>query len=203
MVGSAIAPPAATDRRTMSIRPAIDHERIPSLDGLRAISIAFVFLGHLAGTRGFPIGTAPGNALNTAELGVHVFFVISGYLITGLLLQEVARHGRIDVPRFYLRRTLRIFPPYYALLAVLFVADLAGLVPLHDHDVLRAMTYTSNYDPNRSWFVGHTWSLSVEEQFYLLWPAVVLLLRPRRAVVAAAAVVVLVPIIRIASWEWM
>jgi peptidoglycan/LPS O-acetylase OafA/YrhL len=183
--------------------PSHDRDRIPSLDGLRAVSIAFVFLGHLAGTRGFPLGTAAGNASNIAELGVHVFFVISGYLITRLLLEEVARHGHIELPRFYLRRTLRIFPPYYALLAVLAIADVAGLVALHDHDVLHAMTYTSNYDRHRSWYVGHTWSLSVEEQFYLLWPAVMLLLRPRKAIIAAAAVVLLVPVIRVASWELM
>jgi peptidoglycan/LPS O-acetylase OafA/YrhL len=187
----------------MSTRPSISHDRIPSLDGLRALSIGGVFLGHLAGTRGFPLTTAAGNAANLAELGVHVFFVISGYLITRLLLDEIARHGRIDLPRFYLRRTLRIFPPYYAFLIVLFFANLAGLVTLHNHDVARAMTYTSNYDRDRSWFVGHTWSLSVEEQFYLLWPAVMLLLRPRKAIVAAAAVVLLVPIVRVASWELM
>ena len=177
------------------------QDRIPSLDGLRAISIAFVFFGHLAGTRGFPVPAAAGNAVNIAELGVHVFFVISGYLITRLLLQETARHGRIDLGNFYLRRTLRIFPPYYTLLAALLVADLLGAVALHRHDILRAMTYTTNYDEGRSWYVGHTWSLSVEEQFYLLWPAVVLLARPRRAVLAAAAVVLAVPIIRVGSWE--
>jgi peptidoglycan/LPS O-acetylase OafA/YrhL len=179
------------------------NDRIPSLDGLRAISIAFVFFGHLAGTRGFPLSTQTGNATGLAELGVHVFFVISGYLITRLLLEEIDRNGRIDLRRFYLRRTLRIFPPYYTLLAVLFIADLAGLVGLHRHDVLRAMTYTTNYAADRSWYVGHTWSLSVEEQFYLLWPAVMLLVRPRKAIVVAAAVVLLVPVIRIASWELM
>src|SRR4029453_9090916 len=179
------------------------NDRIPSLDGLRAISIAFVFFGHLAGTRGFPLSTQTGNATGLAELGVHVFFVISGYLITRLLLEEIDRNGRIDLRRFYLRRTLRIFPPYYTLLALLFIADIAGFVGLHRHDVLRAMTYTTNYAPDRSWYVGHTWSLSVEEQFYLLWPAVMLLVRPRKAIVVAAAVVLLVPVIRIASWELM
>src|SRR5215831_9629535 len=181
----------------------MSQDRIPSLDGLRAISIAFVFVGHLAGTRGFPVPAAAGNAVNIAELGVHVFFVISGYLITRLLLQETASSGRIDLGNFYLRRTLRIFPPYYALLAALLAADLLGAVALHRHDILRAMTYTTNYDEGRSWYVGHTWSLSVEEQFYLLWPAVVLLARPRRAVLAAAAVVLAVPIIRVGSLELM
>ena len=188
----------------MLARPALmSQERIPSLDGLRAISIGCVFVGHLAGTRGFPLSAPAGNAMNIAELGVHVFFVISGYLITRLLLQEAARTGRIDLGAFYLRRTLRIFPPYYALLGVLLLASLAGRITLNHHDILRAMTYTTNYDAGRSWYVGHTWSLSVEEQFYLLWPAVVLLARPRKAILAAAAVVLAVPVIRVASWELM
>jgi peptidoglycan/LPS O-acetylase OafA/YrhL len=181
----------------------MSQDRIPSLDGLRAISIAFVFVGHLAGTRGFPLSAPAGNALNIAELGVHVFFVISGYLITRLLLHEVARTGRVNLGAFYLRRTLRIFPPYYTLLAALLAAHLAGIVALHQDDILRAATYTTNYDEGRSWFVGHTWSLSVEEQFYLIWPAVVLLARSRKAIVIAAAVVLLAPVIRIAEWELM
>ena len=187
----------------MPTRPSISHDRIPSLDGLRAISIGFVFLGHLAGTRGFPVSSVMGNATGIAELGVHVFFVISGYLITRLLLQEVERHGRIDLGRFYLRRTLRIFPPYYALIIVLVLANIAGMITLAPHDALRAVTYTTNYDADRSWYVGHTWSLSVEEQFYLLWPAVMLLARPRKALIAAACVVLCVPVVRVATWELM
>ena len=176
-------------------------DRIPSLDGLRAISIVLVLFGHLAGTRGFPVPASVGNFLNTAELGVHIFFVISGFLITKLLLDELARKHKIAVGRFYLRRTLRIFPPYYAYIGVLVLAAAAGWVVLAPQDPLRALTYTTNYDEARSWFVGHTWSLSVEEQFYLLWPAVLLLAKTRRAILIAAGVVLVVPLIRVALWE--
>src|SRR5688500_6337330 len=157
-------------------------DRIPSLDGLRAISIVLVLFGHLAGTRGFPVPTSLGNFLSTAELGVHIFFVISGFLITQLLLDELARKQRIAVGRFYLRRTLRIFPPYYVFIGAMVLAQVAGWIALAPQDPLRALTYTTNYDEARSWYVGHTWSLSVEEQFYLLWPAVLLLARTRRAI---------------------
>jgi peptidoglycan/LPS O-acetylase OafA/YrhL len=177
------------------------NERIPSLDGLRAISIVMVLLGHLAGTRGFPVSAAVGNQFNTAELGVHVFFVISGFLITRLLLEEFARKQRIDLGFFYLRRTLRIFPPYYTFIFVMVLAQAAGLIALAPHDALRALTYTTNYDEGRSWYVGHTWSLSVEEQFYLLWPAVLVLARTRRAVLIAAATVLAAPLVRVALWE--
>jgi peptidoglycan/LPS O-acetylase OafA/YrhL len=180
-----------------------DQNRIPSLDGLRAISIAMVLLAHLSGTLGFPMSAASGRFLGLGELGVHVFFVISGYLITGLLMDELALAGRISLSRFYLRRTLRIFPAYYAFVVILFLASRAGWVQLAPHDVAHGITYTSNYYPARSWYFGHTWSLSVEEQFYLLWPALLVLAGRRRAVVIAALTVLLVPVIRVASWELM
>jgi len=193
--------PYCTATASVDFRNGAAHERIPSLDGLRAISIVMVLFGHLAGTRGFPVSTATGNYLNSAELGVHVFFVISGFLITRLLLDELARKQRIALGRFYLRRTLRIFPPYYTFIAVLVLAGMAGALQLAPHDGLRALTYTTNYDESRSWYVGHTWSLSVEEQFYLLWPAVLILARTRRAILIAAGVVLAAPLVRLALWE--
>lgn len=168
--------------------------RIPSLDGLRAISILFVIAGHLV--LQFVEGTPARYAELYANLGVRVFFVISGYLITGLLLDERARTGRIALARFYLRRTLRIFPPYYVLIGATLLVEALGYITLAPHDGLHALTYTANYYPARSWFFGHLWSLSVEEQFYLLWPATILLLGGRRALVGAALLLVACPVVR-------
>jgi peptidoglycan/LPS O-acetylase OafA/YrhL len=176
-------------------------ERIPSLDGLRAISITLVLVSHLAGTGGFPISAATLNPWSLGSLGVTVFFVISGFLITGLLLEELRRTDRIRLGRFYFRRTLRIFPPYFAFLGVLALASAGGWIALNPGDVWRSATYTSNYHDARSWYVGHTWSLSVEEQFYLLWPAVLLFARTRRALLIAAATILIVPVIRVGEWE--
>ncbi|MCE9578982.1 MAG: acyltransferase [Deltaproteobacteria bacterium] len=169
--------------------------RIPSLDGLRAISIALVLVSHVSGTAGFPIAV-----LKTGELGVRVFFVISGYLITTLLLAEDKRYGDVSLARFYLRRTFRIFPTYYAYLLLILGLSLGGVIALNDHDAVHAFTYTTNYHLDRSWWMGHTWSLAVEEQFYLLWPFLVVMLGPRRAIWGAAAFVVLSPAIRLADW---
>jgi peptidoglycan/LPS O-acetylase OafA/YrhL len=148
------------------------------------------------------LSAAQGNFWALGEFGVVVFFVISGFLITGLLLDEIERAGRVDLGRFYLRRTVRIFPPYYAFLICLAIAAATGAVALVSGDVFSAMTYTANYKLDRSWFVGHTWSLSVEEQFYLLWPALLLVTGVRRGLWVAAAVVVVAPVLRLVLGFW-
>lgn len=178
-------------------RPSAETGRLRSLDGLRAVAIAFVLLGHLSGTRGFALLNL--EIGDYAHLGVVVFFVISGFLITSLLFSEHAQKGRVSLKLFYARRALRIFPASYAYLAVISLASLAGIVELRRSDLWHAITYTVNYLPERSWHIGHLWSLSVEEQFYLLWPFAFVGLGPRRATWAAAAVILLAPLARLAN----
>ena len=176
--------------------------RIPSLDGLRALSIAAVIAGHLTGTRGFPAWTAPVLAsphLGIAFLGVRVFFVISGFLITGLLCTEEDTTGRIALGRFYLRRTLRIVPAYLAYVAVIAALVAIGAVTVAPHDFAYALTYTMNYAPDRGWALGHLWSLALEEQFYLLWPVTLVLVGRRWGARVAMAVLCIVPFIRVAA----
>ncbi len=181
-----------------AVRPRVTrlHGRIPSLDGLRALSIALVMFAHLNDTRGF-ISSAEVERWQLGNLGVRVFFVISGFLITTLLLEESDRTGTISLGGFYMRRFFRIFPAFYVLCAVLFVLDAAGVIALHPGDLLTAATYTINYHHDRAWYVGHVWSLSVEEQFYLLWPAILLIAGIRRGLGVAAAMVFIAPLLRI------
>ena len=164
-----------------------EGRRIRSLDGLRAVSIILVMISHLIGVRGFLVPEAAGRVFELGELGVRVFFVISGFLITSILLRELAEHNSVDLVRFYFRRTLRIFPPYYLFVLVLAIVQAIGLITLNPGDLSHALSYSSNYHPQRSWFVGHTWSLAVEEQFYILWPAILLLLGKRKGLVLALA----------------
>jgi len=178
-----------------------DDGRIRSLDGLRAVSIILVMISHLVGVRGFAVPEAAGRVFELGELGVRVFFVISGFLITSILLRELAEHNSVNLVRFYFRRTLRIFPPYYLFVLVLAFVQAIGLIGLNAGDLSHALSYSSNYHPQRSWFVGHTWSLAVEEQFYILWPATLLLIGKRKGLMLALAVIVMAPLVRVMIWE--
>jgi peptidoglycan/LPS O-acetylase OafA/YrhL len=173
--------------------------RIPSLDGLRAISIGLVLVDHLRGSRDFPMIDAwlPFGGGSLGNLGVRAFFVISGFLITSLLLEERRKTGRISLSMFYLRRTLRIFPAFYTFLLAMSVLAAAQIISLRPGDMLHAVTYTINYHYDRSWWLGHIWSLSVEEQFYLIWPFLIVLAGTRKAMMGAAAVVLAAPVLRL------
>jgi peptidoglycan/LPS O-acetylase OafA/YrhL len=171
--------------------------RLPGLDGLRAFSVAMVVLWHVSLTEKLHSPLLENLwRVDVGNLGVRVFFVLSGFLITTLLLEEHRATGEISLRRFYLRRALRIMPAYYAFLAVIAITASVGVVRLSHGGLLRAGAYVSNYS-NVGWALGHTWSLSVEEQFYLLWPGALVLLGVRRAFVGAAVVLVASPAFRV------
>lgn len=148
--------------------------KISSLNGLRAISIIIVILYH------FKLhGTIDESAYLVKLLdlffrggfGVNVFFVISGFLITTLLIKEENKTHSISLKNFYIRRTLRIFPAFYFLLLVYFIMQLLGYIYISNIAYFSAITYTKYiFKDGKEWFTGHAWSLSIEEHFYLLWP---------------------------------
>lgn len=138
-------------------------QRIPSLDGLRAISITLVVLSHLVKWKHVSLDLVG----SYGALGVHVFFVLSGYLITNLLLLEYERSSTISLREFYIRRAFRIFPAAFVFLGVVVVLYWHQMRWYH---VAAAVFYVANMDLTRPWIFGHLWSLSIEEQFYLLWP---------------------------------
>ncbi|MEP6691942.1 MAG: acyltransferase [Gemmatimonadaceae bacterium] len=192
----------AAPTQSHTTNPTSRPHSIPSLDGLRALSICLVLVTHVAGTRGAPIAESINQLFDWGALGVRVFFVISGYLITHLLLTEQTRTGAIELARFYLRRTLRIFPPYYVYLVTVLVLGAAGVIaPQPVSALVHAFTYTTNYARAMSWELGHSWSLSVEEQFYLLWPVALALCSRRRAWIVPALAVVLCPLFRVAEFH--
>ena len=167
---------------------------IPSLDGMRAVSIVLVLLGHLYGTAHYPRNAFTHYIGHFAHLGVQIFFVISGFLITTLLLKEKTQTGSIDLVQFFFRRSFRIFPAAFFYVTVVAVIARPGYLAY-------AYTYTMCYASQaRPWLLGHLWSLSVEEQFYLLWPAaLVFAFRWRRSV--AYIVLLFAPLVRFGCWE--
>ena len=174
---------------------------MPALDGLRALSIAFVLLGHVSGTHGGPKLELERVMGDYANLGVVMFFVISGFLITGLLLDEHKRFGSISLRLFYARRVLRLFPAFLLFIVFLFTMQRLGWIRLNPGDYLSALTYTVNFRQSSSWFIGHLWSLSVEEQFYLLWPAVLVVAGTDRARWVACGVILVSPLARLLAVE--
>jgi peptidoglycan/LPS O-acetylase OafA/YrhL len=151
----------------------LSRKYFPLLDGLRCLSIIAVVWHHSA--------SGPG-ILSRGFEGVSLFFVISGYLITTILLRERSSTGRISLRRFYLRRSLRIFPLYYTTLVVFIVLVFlferrsdAGLQFWHNLPYF--LTYTSNwflpFDPDNRAIFFFAWSLATEEQFYFFWPWIV------------------------------
>ena len=164
--------------------------RIDGIDLLRGIAVALVMLRHA-----WP-STFPGAGV----VGVVMFFALSGYLITGLLLDELERTGGVDLRRFYLRRARRLVPALLLLVAGVVLVTLL-LDPLGDRDelartVLVALTWTGNLPfGHASDATFHLWTLATEEQFYLLWPAVLVLAfvrgRMRLALVLVAVACVL------------
>jgi peptidoglycan/LPS O-acetylase OafA/YrhL len=176
---------------------------LPGLDGLRAIAIIGVLLYHAG------IDWVPGGFL-----GVDVFFVLSGFLITSLILEEYDRAGRIDFKRFYIRRARRLLPAVFVLLIAVGIAVLLfyrDALSAFREDALATLLYLNNWwyiVVDQSYFesmgrpplLKHLWSLSVEEQFYLIWPAAALLLvrRGGRPLVRRVAI-----FLAVASTAWM
>ncbi len=172
---------------------------IPSLDGLRALSVLAVILGH---TRSAFLDQIPFNSsFRNGNLGVAVFLVISGFLITHLLLKELRQEEQINLKRFYLRRTLRIFPPFYVYLLAIAMLGLFHKVYVTGTTMAVAATYTWNYIRVPDiWIVGHSWSLSLEEQFYLLWPLSMKFFSRRTNLWIASGVILLSPISRVVTY---
>ena len=198
---SVIVRSAAQDRDAAGTYSATASEgrSMVQLDGLRALAVLVVLWSHWA-PRPWQLGLPWGT-------GVQLFFVISGFLITGILLDNRPSDTASGVERFrvwrtfYLRRTLRIFPLFYLVLALALILGLGNI----RHVWLWHALYLSNF----YYFTGHSldafqhfWSLAVEEQFYVVWPFVILLLPVRIIPACIIAMIILAPVSRILLVEW-
>ncbi|MDB4975637.1 MAG: putative rane-bound acyl-transferase [Myxococcaceae bacterium] len=168
----------------------------PALDGLRAIAVLAVLAYHL--------GVLPGGFL-----GVDVFLVLSGFLITTLMLDERESTGVISIRAFYLRRVYRLMPAFYLFVAVGagLVVALKGRTQQQDffENALTSLLYVNNYyrlshQDVSSWF-GHAWSLSLEEQFYIVWPLCMLALSRTSSQRARLPLILSASIAALAAWR--
>ena len=177
----------------------LTNKRLPALDGLRALSIGLVVLGHAHSAGYFSahekmLGMSLSFLGRAAQIGVDVFFVISGFLITTLLINERQRYNRIDIGAFYRRRAFRVLPAYLFFVGSMAAVSALDFIDLGWSNIWPSLLFVANY-VNPGWTTGHTWSLSLEEQFYLLWP-LAFVLSGRRVLAGLAIFVMLAPSIR-------
>ena len=174
--------------------------RLASLDGLRAVAISLVVGFHLTNNDGFPAGHRMiWESLVNGGLGVRLFLVLSGFLITHLLLREELNYSRISLKNFFIRRMLRIFPVYFAVLLALFVLTRTTALSIPLRGWLADLTFTRDFTFYQS-VDSHLWSLAVEEQFYLFWPLCILYFGVRGRVGSTLLLIGLAPVARVAFY---
>ena len=202
-----IAPIPTAARPALVLERDITHptERIHALDGMRGIAIALVLLFHVRTVIG---GSFAGRWLSVldpiaarGQFGVEVFFVLSGFLITMLLLREERGLGRIQLGAFYFRRAFRILPPAFVYLGVVAVLALAR-ISTASGDLLTSTLFVRNFFGGGSSDTGHFWTLAIEEQFYLVWPLAMLLLPRKSRLAVVTGAVAALAIFRHEFYHW-
>lgn len=177
----------------------------PVLDGVRGLSILLVLIHHI--DTFLPVGVS---ILSAGFLGVDIFFVLSGFLITSILVEEFETTGTVSFRRFYIRRALRLFPAVGAVLLFSVVVGYVigfGWLGFTSLRVLSIVGYFTNwltaFETPDLWFLSHFWSLAIEEQFYLFWPITLIgLLRlrmPRRGVLLTTTALILASVALMAA----
>lgn len=153
--------------------------KYPSLNGLRTLSVFLVIVSHFYLQTSL-IADLEGNSflrpfillLRDGALGVNIFFLVSGFLITSLLMREERETKTVSLKGFYMRRTLRIFPAYFFVLGCYLIFQLAGYIHLSGESWFLSIFYLNCFGAKLDWYTSHFWSLSVEEHFYLFWPLI-------------------------------
>jgi peptidoglycan/LPS O-acetylase OafA/YrhL len=182
---------------------ASSQNHLDSLDGLRALSILLVLISHSAGALRIAHPMYLFGYLG--HLGVSIFFVISGLLISWLMIREREATGSLSLRDFYIRRSLRILPVFWLFLLCVTALKSAHVISISGIDILRAFTFTRNYPmwvhgQEYAWWLNHAWSLSLEEQFYLVWPSLFAYLSRKGSRYFAVGTALAGPALRVGSY---
>ncbi len=172
---------------------------ILALDGIRGLGVILVLFYHYGSSAmALGVGSSLLKVTGIGWSGVDLFFVLSGFLITGLLYDAKGKQNYFK--NFYARRTLRIFPLYYfAAVVVIILAVITGFGILGGSNPIWILLYVGNFQmaiEGGGSILDHFWSLAIEEQFYLVWPLIVLSFSRRKLMIVAAAMIVISPLVR-------
>jgi peptidoglycan/LPS O-acetylase OafA/YrhL len=185
------------DCATFAARPAERYrfQYLPQLDGFRGVAILLVLLAHTVESSSVPLKWKV-MAGPLGALGVLLFFVLSGFLITGVLLAERCETGGISLRNFYLRRVLRLFPALFVFLVMMWILVKSRAIPyISNWEFFACLFYARNFY-GQSMALGHIWSLSLEEQFYLCWPFLLCILPMKRLLRVAVAATLTIAVFR-------
>jgi peptidoglycan/LPS O-acetylase OafA/YrhL len=188
--------------------------RVQELTGLRAVAVTMVVVGHAEHmlARGYTGFLTPLRLFSDGRLGVLVFFVLSGFLITGILNAELKSTGGIRLLPFYVKRALRIWPAFYTYIATITALSIAGWVDVDRRQVVCAALHIWNYSEflgmtadnalhsDGAWYLGHFWTLALEEQFYWLWPPLLYYIWRRDSQRVLVFLIFFVPLIRAGTY---
>lgn len=177
-----------------------------TLDGWRGIAILLVIVGHaMDGILGSLTWVDEAGAGQIRYIGIHgvlIFFGLSGFLITSRLLDEEQRHARVSLWQFYLRRAFRILPATLFFMAVMGWLAVGGVLDISVGRWLGTLLFAANYSTaDYSWYLGHFWSLAVEEHFYMFWPLLFLCL-PRQRLACAVSMACAVAVWRAVDFKY-
>lgn len=174
MPQSAVLDRPIADEISQTQKPAVSFSHLPALDGVRGIAILIVMIYHLEW-----LMPTLHDYVKGGFLGVDLFFALSGFLITSILLNEYEKTSTISLKNFFIRRCLRLMPAFWFFVICLYLfgtyllPEFQASLVYGRHDFIYALTYTMNWysatNPGFDSNLNHTWSLSIEEQFYIIW----------------------------------